>query len=166
MDPELIYKTAEAEETQRIRVKKIVTWVLVILLILIQVAISLAQTNVNNNTFNALSTFKPEIKESNKVNDQPDIKDTVKRITNIKYGIASNPLFPKYEVQKIESAKMQNEPLAKLYHSLIKVGYGPLYNSPYGEFFVSNIRSRDMAYGARIKHFSSSSTRFNRFWRI
>ncbi|MBK7309719.1 MAG: hypothetical protein IPI93_02740 [Sphingobacteriaceae bacterium] len=158
MDPELIYKTAEAEETQRIRVKKIVTWVLVILLILIQVAISLAQTNVNNNTFNALSTFKPEIKESNKVNDQPDIKDTVKRITNIKYGIASNPLFPKYEVQKIESAKMQNEPLAKLYHSLIKVGYGPLYNSPYGEFFVSNIRSRDMAYGARIKHFSSSST--------
>ncbi|MDZ4666092.1 MAG: hypothetical protein SGJ15_14535 [Bacteroidota bacterium] len=158
MDPELMYKTAEAEDAQRTRVKKIVTWVLVILLILIQVAISLAQTNVNNNTFNALSTFKPEIKESNKVNDQPDIKDTVKRITNIKYGIQSNPLFPKYEVQKIESAKMQNEPLAKLYHSLIKVGYGPLYNSPYGEFFVSNLRSRDMAYGAHLKHYSSSST--------
>lgn len=157
MDPELMYKTAEAEDAHRIRVKKIVTWALVILLILIQVAISLAQTNVNN-TFNALSTFKPEIKESNKVNDQPDIKDTVKRITNIKYGIASNPLFPKYEVQKIESAKMQNEPLSKLYHSLIKVGYGPLYNSPYGEFFVSNLRSRDMAYGAHLKHFSSSST--------
>lgn len=157
MDPELMYKTAEAEDAQRIRVKKIVTWALVILLILIQVAISLAQTNVNN-TFNAQSTFKPEIKESNKVNDQPDIKDTVKRITNIKYGIASNPLFPKYEVQKIESAKMQNEPLSKLYHSLIKVGYGPLYNSPYGEFFVSNLRSRDMAYGAHLKHFSSSST--------
>ncbi len=153
-----MYKTAEAEDAQRTRVKKIVTWVLVILLILIQVAISLAQTNVNNNTFNALSTFKPEIKESNKVNDQPDIKDTVKRITNIKYGIQSNPLFPKYEVQKIESAKMQNEPLAKLYHSLIKVGYGPLYNSPYGEFFVSNLRSRDMAYGAHLKHYSSSST--------
>lgn len=157
MDPELMYKTAEAEEAHRIRVKKIVTWALVILLILIQVAISLAQTNVNN-TFNAQSTFKPEIKESNKINDQPDIKDTVKRITNIKYGIASNPLFPKYEVQKIESAKMQNEPLAKLYHSLLKVGYGPLYNSPYGEFFVSNLRSRDMAYGAHLKHFSSSST--------
>jgi len=158
MDPELVYKTAEAEEAQRIRIKKIVTWALVILLILIQVAISLAQTNVNNNTFQTTSTFKPEIKESNKVNDQPDIKDTVKRISNIKYGIQSNPLFPKYEVQKIESAKMQNEPLAKLYHSLIKVGYGPLYNSPYGEFFVSNLRSRDMAFGAHLKHFSSSST--------
>lgn len=157
MDPELVYKTAEAEEAQRSRIKKIVTWALVILLILIQVAISLAQTNVNN-TFQTTSTFKPEIKESNKVNDQPDIKDTVKRISDIKYGIQSNPLFPKYEVQKIESAKMQNEPLAKLYHSLIKVGYGPLYNSPYGEFFVSNLRSRDMAYGAHLKHFSSSST--------
>jgi hypothetical protein len=157
MDPELVYKTTEAEEAQRSRIKKIVTWALVILLILIQVAISLAQTNVNN-TFQTTSTFKPEIKESNKVNDQPDIKDTVKRISDIKYGIQSNPLFPKYEVQKIESAKMQNEPLAKLYHSLIKVGYGPLYNSPYGEFFVSNLRSRDMAFGAHLKHFSSSST--------
>ncbi len=150
-----MYKAAEAEEAQRIRVKKIVTWVLVILLILIQVVISLAQTNVNNNTFNALSTFKPEIKESAKVNDQPEIKDTVKRITNIKYGIASNPLFPKYQVQKIDAAKMQNEPLTKLYHSLLKVGYGPLYSSPYGEFFVSNLRSRDMAYGAHLKHYSS-----------
>jgi hypothetical protein len=157
MDPELVYKAAEAEEAHRTRVKRIVTWALVILLILIQVAISLAQTNVNN-TFQTTSTFKPEIKESNKVNDQPEIKDTVKRISNIKYGIQSNPLFPKYEVQKIESAKMQNEPLSKLYRSLIKVGYGPLYNSPYGEFFVSNLRSRDMAYGAHLKHFSSSST--------
>jgi hypothetical protein len=154
MDPELMYKSALAEEAQRKKVKTIVTWVLVILLVLIQVAISLAQTNVNN-TFQTTSTFKPEVKESAKINDQPEIKDTVKRITNVKYGIASNPLFPKYQVQKIESAKMQNEPLPKLYHSLLKLGYGPLYNSPYGEFFVSNLRSRDMAYGAHLKHYSA-----------
>jgi hypothetical protein len=156
MDPELTYKTAEAEEIQKRRVKMIVTWVLVILLVLIQVAISFAQVNGSNNTFQTTSTFKPEIKESNKINDQPEIKDTVKRISNLKYGIASNPIFPKYQVQKIESAKMQNEPLPKLYHSLLKLGYGPLYNSPYGEFFVSNTRSRDMAYGAHLKHNSST----------
>ena len=158
MDPELIYKTAEADETHRRRVKTVVTWILVVLLVIIQVAISMAQVNGNNNTFQTTSTFKPEIKESTKISDQPEIKDTVKRITNVKYGIASNPIFPKYQVQKIESAKMQNEPLPKLYHSLLKLGYGPLYNSPYGELFISNLRSRDMAYGAHLRHNSSSST--------
>jgi hypothetical protein len=156
MEPEMTYKTAEADEAQKRRVKMIVTWILVILLVLIQVVISFAQVNGSNNTFQTTSTFKPEIKESTKISDQPEIKDTVKRISNVKYGIASNPIFPKYQVQKIESAKMQNEPLPKLYHSLLKLGYGPLYNNPYGEFFVSNTRSRDMAYGAYLKHNSST----------
>src|ERR1043165_1518014 len=110
MEPEMTYKTAEADDAQKRRVKMIVTWVLVILLVLIQVVISFAQVNGSNNTFQTTSTFKPEIKESTKISDQPEIKDTVKRISNVKYGIASNPIFPKYQVQKIESAKMQNEP--------------------------------------------------------
>ncbi len=158
MDPELTYKTieAEAEEDRKRRIKTFVTCVLVVLLVLIQVAISFAQ-NAGNNTFYGKSDFVPTIKESNKVNDQPDIKDTVKRISNIKYGIQSNPLFPKYQVQKIDAAKMQNEPLPKLYHMLLKGGYGPLYSTPYAELFISNTRSRDMAYGAHIKHLSSQS---------
>lgn len=160
MDPELTFKTAEEEaaDIQRRRTRTFVTALLIILLILIQVAISFAQAQTNvNNTFQTTSTFKPEIKESNKVNDQPEIKDTVKRISNIKYGIQSNPLFPKYQVQKIDAAKMQNEPLPKLYHAFLKGGYAPLYNSPYGEFYISNTRSRDMAYGAHLKHLSSQA---------
>lgn len=160
MNFQTLYKTetesTSAEQTKA--TKKILTWILVLFLILAHVAISLAQTNVNNNTFQAKSDFVPVIKESTKLSDLPEIKDTVKRISNIKYDIASNPLFPKYQVQTIDAAKMQNEPLSKLYHSLLKVGYGPLYNMPYGEFFISNLRSRDMSYGAHLKHFSSSST--------
>lgn len=137
--------------------KKLLTWILVLILVLMHVAITFAQTNVNN-TFKATSEFVPVIKESTKQSELPEIKDTVKRIANIKYGIVSNPLFPKYQVQKIDAAKMQNEPLTKLYRSLLKVGYGPLYNTPYGEFFISNLRSRDVSYGAHLKHFSSSKT--------
>ncbi len=159
MNFQVLYKTStdenSAEQTKRI--KKLFTWFLILLLVIAHVAISLAQTNVNN-TFQAKSEFVPVIKESTKFSDLPEIKDTVKRITNTKYGIVSNPLFPKYQVQNIDAAKMQNEPLTKLYRSLLKIGYGPIYNSPYGEFFISNLRSRDVSFGAHLKHYSSSST--------
>lgn len=152
-----IYNTSDMTPSKKMKSKKLLSWLLVFILVLMQVALTMAQTNVNN-TFQAKSEFEPVIKESAKLNDLPEIKDTVKRITNIKYGIASNPLFPKYQVQRIDAAKMQNEPLSKLYHSLLKVGYGPLYQMPYGEFLISNLRSRDMAYGAHLKHFSSNAT--------
>lgn len=139
------------------KIKKFISWLLVFLLVVVQVAVTIGQTNVNN-TFQATSEFEPIIKESAKINELPEIKDTVKRITGIKYGIVSNPLFPKYQVQKIDAAKMQNEPLNKLYHSLLKIGYGPLYNTPYGELFINNTRSREMAYGLHYKHFSSATT--------
>jgi len=161
MNLNLLYKanSSEIAEENGKRMKKIATWLLILFLVLAHVAISLAQTNLNNNnTFQAKSDFVPSIKESMKLSELPEIKDTVKRISNIKYGIVSNPIFPKYEVRKIEAAKMQNEPLAKLYRSLLKVGYGPLYNTPYGEFFISSLRSRDIAYGAHLKHLSSSTT--------
>ncbi|MGE0567718.1 MAG: hypothetical protein AB7O73_07190 [Bacteroidia bacterium] len=126
-----------------------------LVLLTIIVSVSYCQTNVDN-TFQATSEFQPVIKESVKFSELPEIVDTVKRIKNLKYGIVSNPLFPKYSVQTIESAKMKNEPLQKLYHSYLKVGYAPLYTTPYGEFFITNTRSRKMAYGAKLKHFSST----------
>jgi hypothetical protein len=145
------------QKQKTMRLKKIISWLLVFLLVVVQVAVTIAQTNVNN-TFQATSEFVPVIKESAKISDLPEISDTVKRISNIKYGIVSNPLFPKYEVQKIDAAKMKNEPLNKLYHALLKVGYGPIYNTPYGELFLNSTRSRNSAYGLHYKHYSSSTT--------
>jgi hypothetical protein len=113
-----------------------------------------AQTDI---TLLGESTFQPTIKDAVKFTDQPEIRDTIQRISNAKYGINSYPLFPKYSVEPIKPAKMQNEPLTKLYHSLLKVGYGPFYNMPYGEAWYSSTRSKDMAYGAHYKHFSSMS---------
>ena len=123
----------------------------------------MAQTNVSSETFSAQSTFSPTIKDALKFSDVPEIRDTVKRIQNIKYGIASVPLFPKYQVQPIAQAKLQNEPLNKLYHSLLKVGYGPIYNMPYGEFWIGNTRSRETNYGAHLKHLSGTP-HFGRSW--
>lgn len=116
-----------------------------------------SQTNMNDINFQAESEFQPTIKDAVKFNELPEIRDTVKRISNVKYGITSTPMFPKYEVTPISAAKMQNEPLTKIYRSLLKVGYGPIYNMPYGEAWFNSTRSRDMAYGVHYKHFSSMS---------
>ncbi len=116
-----------------------------------------SQTNMNDINFQAESEFQPTIKDAVKFTELPEIRDTVHRITNANYAITSRPMFPKYEVTPINAAKMQNEPLTKLYHSLIKVGYGPIYNMPYAEVWANSTRSRDMAYGVHYKHFSSMS---------
>jgi hypothetical protein len=95
------------------------------------------------------------IKSAEKLNDKPIIADTVKPIKNITYSITSKPVNTVYNPATIIAAKMVNEPLSKLYHCLIKAGYGN-YNMPYGEIFINNTRSREAAYGFRYKHLSSN----------
>lgn len=139
------------------RGKRRLEWVLIILLICGYVAVTLAQTNLNDINYEVGSTFAPTVKDAKKISDIPEIRDSVKRIENIKYGITSAPIFPKYQTQPIEAAKLKNEPLNKLYHSLLKLGYSPFYNMPYGEFWIGNTRAKESSYGAHLKHFSSSA---------
>jgi len=137
--------------------KKQIEWILILLLVCGYALATFAQNGVENIELIADSKFKPTIKDAIKFSDLPEIKDSVKRIDNIRYGITSTPIFPKYQVQPIEAAKLQNEPLPKLYHSLIKLGYSPFYSMPYGEFWIGNTRSKENSYGAHLKHLSSTT---------
>jgi hypothetical protein len=132
-------------------------WLLILLIVLGYAGAVLAQNGLNDLNYLAQSEFQPTIKDAIKFSDLPEIKDTVKRIQNIKYGINSQPIFPKYQVVPIEAARLQNEPLPKLYHALLKLGYGPIYNMPYGEFWINNTRSRNGSVGGHLKHFSSAN---------
>ena len=143
------------QELQKKRTKKL-QWFFVALLILGYIVSALAQQIGTGQNYTITSTFEPTIKDAVKLNDLPDIKDTTNKITNINYGINSNPLVGKYEVIPIDAAKMQNEPLTKLYRSLLKIGMGN-YTTPYAEFWINSLRSRNMAYGFHYKHLSSAS---------
>ncbi len=146
----------QEQQIQKRKIKKL-QWFFVLILILGYVAATLAQTGgMKDINMTAESIFEPTVKDAVKLGDLPDIKDTVKKIANINYAINSTPLVSKYEVIPIDAAKMQNEPLSKLYHSLLKVGMGT-YTTPYGEFWINSLRTRDIAYGAHLKHISSSS---------
>ncbi len=144
------------QDKQKSLIKKL-QWLFIILLILGYVATAFSQNaGIKDYTVINQSEFQPTIKDAVKLGDLPEIKDTVKKIANINYGIQSTPLVSKYEVIPIDAAKMQNEPLTKLYRSLIKAGFGT-YTTPYAEVFLNSLRTRDMAYGVHYKHLSSSS---------
>jgi hypothetical protein len=133
-------------------------WLIIVAFILAHALVAMSQTGgLNDLNYQATSEFVPTIKDAIKLSEMPEIKDSVKKIENIRYGIASRPLIAKYEVQKIEAAKLQNEPLNRLYHSLLKIGYGPIYNMPYGEFWIANGRSKETSFGGHLKHFSSTT---------
>lgn len=151
-------QTAEAQKIFRLQKKhkRKLEWILIVLIVFGYVGVALSQTGINDINYGVKSDFEPTIKDAFKFSDLPEIKDSVKKMENLKYGITSIPLFPKYEALPIAAAKMQNEPLSKLYHSLLKVGYGPIYNMPYGEFWIANTRNRELSYGAHVKHFSGT----------
>ncbi len=129
-------------------------FIFILVIICASVTIGFSQTGLN---YSVQSTYNASIKDAIKFTELPEIKDTAKRMKDIPYGITSSPLFPKYDVEPIKPAKMQNEPLTKLYRSLLKVGYSPFYNMPYGEAWINSTRTRDIVYGVHYKHLSSSS---------
>src|ERR1700751_884566 len=98
--------------------------------------------------------YDPVIKEAVKQSDRPEINDTVKKITKVNYTSPGKVYATSYKSTPIEPAKMVNEPLSKLYQSLIKIGIGN-YTMPYGELFFNNLRSKEVNWGFHYKHLSS-----------
>src|SRR4051812_364295 len=87
-------------------------WLLICLFFFCYAVAAFSQTGgLNDLNYQATSEFVPTIKDAIKFSELPEIKDTVKKIENIKYGIVSTPVISKYEAQRIEAAKLQNEPL-------------------------------------------------------
>jgi hypothetical protein len=101
--------------------------------------------------------FTPTIAQASKIKENPVIIDSTQRIPTLNYSISSKRVSIPFMVEPIAPAKMEGEPLAKLYRALVKVGFGN-YATPYGEFWYNNLRSREYNYGLRLKHISSSAT--------
>ncbi|MDQ3048063.1 MAG: hypothetical protein M3R27_10980 [Bacteroidota bacterium] len=101
--------------------------------------------------------YKPVITDANKLNDNPVIIDSTKKIPVKGYSISSKKINTGFDVEPIVPAQMIGEPLTKLYNALVKIGMGT-YTTPYGELWYNNLRSKEYSAGLRFKHLSSSST--------
>ncbi len=115
----------------------------------------ISQNALGEEIYEQKSNFTPVIKDAAvKQTDQPEIIDTVKKITNINYSSPSVLYKTSYQTAQIEPAKMVNEPLSKLYQSILKVGMGN-YTTPYVDLFLNSLRNKDMYWGVRYNHLSS-----------
>lgn len=131
-----------------------------VLLLTIVNYFSLAQTKKFDSLIvEGVGQYKVTIADANKISETPVIVDSTKKIPVKGYDINSRKFNTSYEVQPIPSAEMSGEPLTKLYNGLVKIGFGSGMNTkinPYGEVWYNHLRSKEYAYGIRMKHFSTA----------
>lgn len=111
--------------------------------------------NVGENTLIIRSGFTPQINDAKKIDHQPKIQDTIYKAPKFEYQIQSQRIFTPFSPRPLKAAKMQGEPLDKLYNAYIAAGIGNLA-TPYFQFDYSNGRSRNERYGLSMQHLSSA----------
>ncbi len=101
--------------------------------------------------------FHPTVMDAAKLNENPSVNDSTQKLPIKGYNINSKKINTGFDVAPITPVQLQGEPLTKLYNALVKLGFGN-YTTPYGEVWYNSLRSKEYAYGIRMKHLSSSYT--------
>lgn len=117
------------------------------ILLLIIVSISALTAQVQDISFNVQSHFQPVIKSSNKISDNPEIADTIKKISVFNYSITSYPLYKKYQLSPLTFAKYKEKYVWNASQSFIKAGYGFMYNMPLLEIYLGSKNDKNIRYG-------------------
>lgn len=108
-------------------------------------------------TFIGTGEYHPTVIDANKISENPTVILSTKKLTLPSYSINSKKINTNFNVEPIPPAQMVGEPLTKLYNHLAKIGMGT-YTTPYAEIWYNMLRSKEYAYGMRLKHLSSSAT--------
>lgn len=112
---------------------------------------------LNSMVIISTGAYQGTVMDANKISENPEIKDSTQKIPVKAYGINSKKINTGYEVEPIPAAQINGEPLTKLYNGLVKIGFGN-YTTPYAEAWYNHLRSKEYAWGLRMKHLSSTST--------
>lgn len=98
-------------------------------------------------SFSVQSHFQPIIKSANKISDNPEVVDTIKKITQFNYQINSFPIYKKYQLQPLSYAKYKEKWTWEGNRSFVKAGYGLMYNMPLLELYFGNKQDKNIRYG-------------------
>ena len=134
----------------------IIKFILLIILVSTQTNKLFAQVrSLDSNIVFSVGEYRATIADANKINENPAVIDSTQKLPVKSYSISSQKINTGFDVAPIPAAQMVGEPLTKLYNALVKIGYGN-YNTPYGELWYNNLRSKEYSYGIHLRHFSSS----------
>lgn len=96
------------------------------------------------------------VKNALKLSDSPELVDTTLRAQDLDYTALAKRAETTYYIDTIQAARLRmRESLDRLYKGYIKGGIG-LYTTPLAEIRYNSVRSRNSAYGAHARHFSSN----------
>lgn len=115
------------------------------------------QTKIDSMLIINTGVYQATVVDANKIQSEPVVVDSTKKIQVKGYNINSKKINTGFDVEPIAAAQMMGEPLTKLYNGLVKLGFGN-YTTPYAELWYNNLRSKEYAYGLRLKHLSSTCT--------
>jgi hypothetical protein len=100
--------------------------------------------------------YEPTISEATKYSFLPVSDQTEPRTPVLQYSITPMRLVQEFTPEPIKAAKTMATSFPKIYKSWLKLGLGN-YATPLAEFNISNLRSKEYAYGAYLYHKSSQS---------
>jgi hypothetical protein len=98
--------------------------------------------------------YEPTLSDAAKYNFLPAVNELETTIPKFQYSITPRRLENSFEPDPIKAAKTITTSLPKIYNSWLKLGMGN-YSTPLAAFNISNLRSKDYAYGAYMYHKSS-----------
>lgn len=98
--------------------------------------------------------YEPTLSDASKISFLPSPEAMETAAPSFVYTITPVKLTSGFEPEPIKAAKTVTTSLPKIYNSWLKLGMGN-YRTPMAEFNISNLRSKDHAYGAYLYHKSS-----------
>lgn len=102
-----------------------------------------------------IGSYKPTISDAYKITFSPSIDESGFTLPDVSYGINSTRMNTSIVLVDLPPARVVGEPLSKLYHSYIKLGYGN-YSTPYFKLFVNSLRNDESQFSFNVNHISSS----------
>jgi hypothetical protein len=110
---------------------------------------------INKEVF-VVKPYEPTLSDASKISYMPSLSDIETTIPSFTYKITPAPIVTMFEVNPIKPAKVISSALPKIYNTYLKIGLGN-YTTPLAEFNISNLHSKEYAFGASLYHKSSHS---------
>ncbi len=135
--------------------KKIIFLFLITYSLFRAVPVNAQEKDLGNGIIETVKPYKPVLSESFKISDTPDADTSSSNPSRLNYNVTPKKIETNYEAGVIKAVRLKDEPITKLYRSLLKLGIGN-YSTYYGELFVNSLRSKTGSLGLHLKHFSGS----------
>ncbi len=131
------------------------TYFAVIVTLLCVAGHAFSQPQTYREEITVVAPFEPIISQGNKVSMRAQTGDTLPHRKTFSYEIRPSILPTPFQAEPLRPARLVGEPLEKRYKNYLLAGFGN-YLTPRLEYHYNSLRSKDLNYGLKVGHLSSS----------